>query len=186
MPDFAAALAAIDAANRADPDVSEGAPAAWLYGQRMTDELAHLTPDAPEELRLAARGQHIERWTSPRASYPEGREGYLAWRRDLAAFHARRVGGIMAQAGYSPDSIEAAGRMIRKDGIKRDPQVQALEDAICFTFLRWYFAPFAAKHPADEVERIVRKTARKMSADARAKALVSFTLPDALAAAFRD
>jgi Domain of unknown function (DUF4202) len=186
MADFAAALAAIDAANRADPDGSEGAPAAWLYGRRMTDELGHLTPDASEELRLAARGQHIERWTSPRASYPEGREGYLAWRRDLAAFHARRVGVIMAQAGYTPDSIEAAGRMIRKEGIKRDPDVQALEDAICFTFLRWYFAPFAAKHPAEEVERIVRKTARKMSADARAKALVSFTLPDALAAAFRD
>ncbi len=186
MPDFAAALAAIDAANRADPDLTEGAPAAYLYGLRMTDELAHLTPDAPDELRLAARGQHIERWTSPRASYPDGREGYLSWRRDLASFHARRVGGIMAQAGYGPDSVAAVGRMIRKEGIKRDPQVQALEDAICFTFLRWYFAPFAAKHPSDEVERIVRKTARKMSADARAKALVSFTLPDALAAAFHD
>ena len=185
MTRFAAALAAIDAANRADPDLTEGAPAAYLYGLRMTDELAHLSPDASEELRLAARGQHIERWTSPRASYPDGREGYLAWRRDLAAFHARRVGDIMDKAGYDPASIDAAGRMIRKEAIKRDAQVQALEDAICFTFLRWYFAPFAAKHPADEVERIVRKTARKMSADARAKALVSFTLPDALAAAFR-
>jgi hypothetical protein len=186
MPDFAAALATIDAANRADPDLSEGAPAAYLYGLRMTDELAQLSPDASDELRLAARGQHIERWTSPRASYPDGREGYLAWRRELAAFHARRVGEIMAQAGYEPDSVAATGRMIRKEGIKRDPDVQALEDAICFTFLRWYFAPFAAKHPAEEVERIVQKTARKMSADARAKALVSFTLPDPLAVAFRD
>ncbi|MGC1488241.1 MAG: DUF4202 family protein, partial [Albidovulum sp.] len=80
-------LAAIDAANFADPDISEGRPAALLYGERMSAELARLFPNASDCLRIAARGQHIERWTSPRASYPEGKEGYLAWRRDLAAFH---------------------------------------------------------------------------------------------------
>jgi Domain of unknown function (DUF4202) len=186
MTRFAAAIAAIDGANRADPDLSEGAPAAYLYGLRMTDELAQLSPDASDELRLAARGQHIERWTSPRTAYPDGREGYLDWRRDLAALHAARIGEIMAAAGYAPDSIAATGRMIRKEGIKRDAQVQALEDAICFTFLRWYFAPFATKHSPAELERIVVKTARKMSAEARAKVLVSFTLPEPFAAAFRD
>jgi hypothetical protein len=152
----------------------------------MTAELAHLTPDASEELRLAARGQHIERWTSPRTAYPDGREGYLAWRRDLAAFHAARVGEIMAAHGYGSDSIESVGRMIRKEGIKREPEVQALEDAICFTFLRWYFAPFATKHESGELGRIVARTARKMSAEARAKALAAFTLPEPFATAFRD
>ncbi len=186
MTRFTAAIAAIDAANQADPDLSEGAPAAYLYGLRMTDELAHLSPDASDELRLAARGQHIERWTSPRAAYPEGREGYLVWRRDLAAFHAARVGEIMAMHDYDTDSIDRTGRMIRKEGIKRDAEVQALEDAICFTFLRWYFAPFATKHDPGELERIVARTARKMSAEARAKALAAFTLPEPFATAFRD
>lgn len=178
-------LAAIDAANAADPDLSEGRPAALLYGQRMTTELSHLFPDASEALRIAARGQHIERWTSPRSSYPEGKEGYLAWRRDLGAFHARRVGEIMAAHGYGAEAVEAAGRMIRKEGIKRDPQVQALEDVICFTFLRWYFQPFAEGRDPDALLKIVQKTARKMSEGARARALAEFAIPEPFAAAFR-
>ncbi len=183
MPDFDAAIAAIDAANAADPDRREGAPAALLYGQRMTEELSRLTPGASAELRIAARGQHIERWASPRASYPDGRDGYLAWRRDLGAFHARRVGEIMAASGYPPDSVDRAGRMLRKEAIKRDAEVQALEDAICFTFLRWYFAAFAEGRSGEEVLRIVRQTARKMSQGARIRALAEFALPPALAAA---
>lgn len=179
------ALAAIDAANAADPDVSESAPAALLYGQRMSEELARLFPDASDILKIAARGQHIERWTSPRSGYPEGREGYLTWRRDLGAYHARRVGEIMERAGYDADSIAEVGRMLRKEGIKRDPEVQALEDVICFVFLRWYFSPFAEGRPPEELERIVARTARKMSAEARTKALAEFALPEPFAAAFR-
>ena len=34
--------------------------------------LAAFRPDAPEPLKIAARAQHIERWTVPRTSYPEG------------------------------------------------------------------------------------------------------------------
>ena len=185
MTRLARTLAAIDAANDADPDRAEGAPAARLYGQRMSAELDRLFPDASEELRIAARGQHIERWTSPRGAFPEGREGYLAWRRDLGAYHARRVGEIMAAEGYPADSIDRAGRMIRKEGIKRDPEVQALEDAACFTFLRWYFRPFAEGRDAGELERIVARTARKMSQPARARALAEFALPEPFAAAFR-
>ncbi|WP_347310175.1 DUF4202 domain-containing protein [Defluviimonas sp. SAOS-178_SWC] len=185
MTRLARTLAAIDAANGADPDRSEGTPAARLYGERMTAELERLFPDASEDLRIAARGQHIERWTSPRSAYPEGREGYLAWRRDLAAFHAGRVGEIMSAEGYGNDAVERVGQMIRKEGIKRDPEVQALEDVICFTFLRWYFQPFAEGRDAGGLERIVAKTARKMSAEARARALKEFDLPAPFAAAFR-
>lgn len=179
-------LAAIDAANAADPDRSEGRPAAQLYGERMSAELARLFPEAPEVLRIAARGQHIERWTSPRAAYPEGREGYLAWRRDLAAFHAGRVGAIMAGAGFDAAAVARVGTLLRKEGIKHDDAVQALEDVICFVFLRWYFQPFAAERDPDELLRIVKRTARKMSAVARARVLVEFALPATLAAAFAD
>ncbi len=185
MPRLAQVLAAIDAANDADPDRSEGSPAARLYGERMTAELERLFPDASDALRIAARGQHIERWTSPRANYPEGREGYLTWRRDLGAYHAGRVGTIMTEAGYDAPTIAQVGAMLRKEGIKRDPEVQALEDVICFTFLRWYFKPFASGRDADALQRIVVKTARKMSADARARVLAEFDLPAPLAAAFR-
>ena len=182
---FGQALAAIDAANAADPAREDGRPAALVYGERMSAEMGRLFPGASEVLRIAGRGQHVERWLLPRAAYPEGREGYLAWRREQGRRHALRVGGIMREAGYPEAAAERVGVLLRKEGIKRDPEVQALEDVICFVFLRWYFAGFAEKHDAAALLRIVEKTARKMSAEGRARALAEFGLPEPFAAAFR-
>lgn len=185
-PDTATAIRLIDAANAADPTLEDGTPAALLYGQRMTAELERLFPEASPLLQIAARGQHVERWLLPRSAYPEGKIGYLEWRREQGRRHAERVAGIMAEAGFGPEDCARIGVLLRKEGIKRDPQVQALEDVICFTFIRWYFLPFAAKRPPEEIPGIVEKTARKMSAEARARVLVEFDLPVDLAAAFRD
>lgn len=181
-----AVLDAIDAANQQDPNTEDGQPAALLYGQRMSAELDRLFPDASDELQIAARGQHVERWKLARTEYPEGRAGYLAWRKAQGVHHADVVMSLMGQNGYDPDRTEAAGRMLRKQGIKREPEVQALEDVICFVFLKWYFQPFAAKHSAEKIQRIVEKTARKMSAEGRTRVLEEFDLPDHLAAAFRE
>ena len=179
-------LDAIDTANAADPRLDEGQPESLLYGQRMSAEVARLFPEASDLLQIAARGQHVERWTLARSSFPEGRAGYLAWRKALAVHHAEITSAMMRDAGFETPDVETVGRMLRKEGLKQDTQVQALEDVICFVFLKWYFAPFAAKHAADKIQRIVEKTARKMSAEARARVLVEFDLPEALAAAFRD
>ncbi len=181
-----AVLDAIDAANSQDPNTEDDAPEALLYGQRMSAELDRLFPDASEELQIAARGQHVERWKLKRSEYPEGRAGYLAWRKAQGVFHADVVMGLMTDAGYGPDQTETVGRMLRKQGIKRDADVQALEDVICFVFLKWYFQPFAAKHSAEKIQRIVEKTAHKMSEEGRARVLREFDLPAPLAAAFQD
>lgn len=181
---LARALALIDAANGADPTQDGTSPAALVYGQRMSAELDRLFPDASDVLRIAARGQHVERWLLPRTEYPEGREGYLAWRREQARRHGLRVAGLMAEAGYDAAAQARVGVLLRKEGIKRDPEVQALEDVICLVFLRWYFQPFAAKHTPDAVVKIVEKTARKMSPEGRARVLDEFDLPAPLAAAF--
>jgi hypothetical protein len=178
-------LTAIDAANAADPNLEDGRPAALLYGERMSEELARLCPDAGEALQIAARGQHVERWKLARSEFPEGRAGYLAWRKAQGVFHAEVVEALMKDAGYGAEATEAAGHMLRKEGIKRDEQVQMLEDVICFVFLKWYFAPFAAKHTPEKIQRIVEKTARKMSAGARARVLDEFDLPAELAQAFK-
>ncbi len=180
------ALLAIDAANAADPGLEEGQPAALLYGQRMTAELDRLFPDASDVLKIAARGQHVERWAMPRSDFPEGKEGYHAWRREQGRRHGARVGQIMADAGYPPADCDRAGVLLRKEGLKRDPEVQALEDVICFTFIRWYLGGFASGRDTDTLLDIVRKTARKMSAMARARALAEFDLPAPFAAAFCD
>ena len=181
-----AVFAAIDAANAADPRLEDGAPVELLYGQRMTAEQALLYPEASDALAIACRGQHIERWTLPRQDYPEGREGYLTWRREQGRRHAERVMGLMRDAGYPEPEVEAAGRMLRKEGIKRDAEVQALEDVACFTFIRHYLGDFATTQDPDQLLRIVQKTARKMSPAARERALAEFPMPEAFAAAFRE
>ena len=185
MPRLAATLAAIDAANSADPTLEDGHPAALLYGRRMSEELARILPGAPEILQIAARGQHVERWLLPRGDYPEGRDGYLAWRREQGRRHALRIAGLMREAGYGEAEIAEVGTMLRKEGIKRDPLVQALEDVICFTFIRWYLKPFAEGREPGELLRIVEQTARKMSPAARSRALEEFGLPEPFASAFR-
>lgn len=177
-------LKAIDAANAADPKQEDGQPEALLYGTRMSDELTRLFPDANEPLQIAARGQHVERWKLKRDAYPEGRIGYLKWRKDQGLHHAEVVAQMMQSAGYETAEIKTAGQMLRKEGLKRDTGVQALEDVICFVFLKWYFAPFAVKFSDEKLQNIVEKTARKMSTEGRARVLKEFDLPPHLAAAF--
>ncbi len=178
---LARVLAAIDAANAADPtreqDGDTEAPAALLYGRRMSAELERVCPAASDILKIAARGQHIERWKMPRGSYPEGRVGYLKWRKDQAAFHAERVAGLMGEAGFAADESRRVAVLLRKEGLKRDPEVQMLEDVICLVFLRWYFADFAAGRDPEQIYGIVAKTARKMSAEGRARVAAEFELP---------
>ena len=92
----------------------------------------------------------------------------------------------MRDAGYGEDDIQHAEKMLMKQGIKRDGDVQALEDTACFTFIRWYMGPFAEGRDPEELQRIVEKTARKMSSMARARALTEFAIPEPFASAFRD
>ena len=182
MPErrLTAVLEAIDAANGRDPNrISvDGAerPAELVYGLRMSRCLERLYPEASDLLRIAARGQHIERWTSPRADYPMTREGYLTWRSELKRFHSDRVGALMAEAGYDAADIERVGALIRKRKLRRDPEAQALEDVVCVVFLEDYFAEFAAKHEDAKVIDILRKTWAKMSPHGREAAL-DLTLP---------
>lgn len=178
-------IAAIDRANAADPTLEQETrePAALVYGRRMSEELDRICPDASEHLRIAARGQHIERWKLPRSTYPDGREGYHAWRKAQALAHGARVAELMIAAGYSESDGARVAQMLRKEGIKRDPEVQMLEDVICLVFLRWYFADFAARHDQEKIFGIVAKTARKMSAKGRARVAAEFDLPPELAPA---
>lgn len=181
-------LAAIDAANARDPRDDNGEPEALVYGRRMSAELDRLYPDASDRLRIAVRGQHVERWILARGDYPEGRAGYLAWRRDLARHHATRVGDMMAGAGFAQEDIAQVGRMLRKEGVKRDAEVQALEDVAGYVFVKYYFSGFSEKFDSDrdpaDLLNIVSRTARKMSDAARRRVLEDFDLPPDLATAF--
>ncbi|PYG33342.1 DUF4202 domain-containing protein [Pelagimonas varians] len=184
--DLNKAIALVDGANKADPNMEEGRPEALLYGERMSAEMDRLFPDASDVLKIAARGQHVERWKLPRKDFPEGRAGYYAWRKEQGRRHGERVAGLMAEAGYNEEAQTRVGVMLRKEGIKQDAEVQALEDVICFVFLKWYFSPFADSLKPEALPRIVERTAAKMSAEGRARALAEFDLPEPFAGMFRD
>jgi hypothetical protein len=168
-------IAAIDAANAQDPNRvevdGEPQPAGLVYGRRMSAMLARVAPDASEHLRIAARGQHVERWTWPRADFPPGRMGYLTWRKELQKFHAARVGELMAAADYEADDIARVGALVGKEQLRADAEAQILEDVACLVFLAHEFSDFMAKTDADKLSGILAKTWKKMSPRAREQAL---------------
>lgn len=174
MDRFSAALAAIDAANAADPHrvAADGAerPAELVYSGRMSAMLARVYPEASEALRLAARAQHLRRWEVPRATYPMDRPGYLRWRNELKRKHAAWAGEILAACGYGEAEIARVAALIRKENLRRDAEAQALEDIAALVFLAHYAEEFAAKHPPEKVVTIIAKTLAKMSEHGRSAA----------------
>src|SRR5882757_1752986 len=97
---FDDAIRKFDEYNTADPNGKE-----LLYAQRMSQRLDLFNPDAAEHIRLAARCQHIGRWTIPRNTYPDGKKGYIAWRNKLKHFHAEQAAAILGDCGYDPEMI---------------------------------------------------------------------------------
>jgi len=178
---FDAALKRIDDVNGDDPNhqIVDGQPfpKELIYGRRMSSWLARLYPDASEALRIAARAQHIKRWSIPRNTYPMDRKGYLRWRTELKNFHATTTGDILDDLGYDAATIDAVQSLLRKEALRENPETQALEDVACLVFLENHFADFAAQHDDEKVIDIVRKTWGKMSEHAHQAAL-GLDLPD--------
>jgi hypothetical protein len=164
---FDAAIAAIDAANADDPFTLEvrgvSRPKELAHAELMTEWVQRLDPEASEAQLIAARAHHLRRWTSPRTSYPEGRAGYLRWRTALKAQHADEVAGILATAGYDPATIEVVQRIIKKQGLGRDPVVQVHEDALCLVFLETQLAATVDQLGDEHMLDVIQKTAAKMS-----------------------
>ena len=150
----------------------------------MADMLERFAPDADDVMKIAIRGQHIQRWKSPRSNYPMDRTGYLKWRTDLYKFHADTTGELMAEAGYTAEDIERAKKAVGKKSIKSNPDTQLLEDVVDLVFIEHYMLAFAGKHPEyDEAKwiDIIQKTWKKMSEQGQQFALSGkITLPEPL------
>ncbi len=183
------ARALIDAAHAADPArTADGQPAELVYADRMEAWVIRVTDDASPLLRLAARCQHLERWSVPRASFPEGKVGYLNWRRSLYTKQADRARALLLAAGFSASEADEAALWVAKTALKTNPGTQALEDAACLVFLENEIGAFAAQHadyPREKFVDILRKTWRKMSPRAHTLAL-ALDLPPAIAALVRE
>jgi hypothetical protein len=172
---FESALRRFDGENSRDPnteiadDVSR--PREWLYAQRLTDWALRLCPDASEELRLAARCQHLCRWKIPRQSYPMTRAGYLQWRATLKKFHAQKAGDILRETGYPEDVIRRVQDLNLKKHFPDDTETRVLEDALCLVFLEFQLADLTAKTAEDKIINAIQKSWQKMTEAARAEAL---------------
>ena len=172
---FAAAVRRFDEENSRDPNaVSAGGvsrPRELVYSEWLTRWVLKLQPEASEELRLAARCQHLCRWEVPRDSYPMTRPGYLKWRADLKQFHARKAGEILSELGYDQSVITRVQSLNLKQNFPNDPEGRVLEDALCLVFLEHQLAELAEKTSADKVVNALRKSWQKMTPAAREMAL---------------
>ena len=142
-----------------------------VYAERLTAWVLKLSPDASEELRLAARCQHICRWMIPRDKYERTKAGYLRWRNELKKFHAQKAGEILRQVGYDEETIARVQALNLKKDFPHEQSSRVLEDALCLVFLEHQLADLAAKSTDEQMLNALRKSWGKMTERARAEAL---------------
>ena len=183
---FLAVLAAIDRKNAEDPrqEAVGGTMRSReaVYAERMSECLLRLYPAASEELRIAARAQHICRWQIARDGFALGREGYNAWRAACRDHHAALITEIMRDHGNGDPEIARVVRLIRKQDLKRDPESQALENVVAAVFVEHYLGAFIEDHSdygEAKLVGILRKTMRKMDAAGHA-AVMTLDLPPSI------
>lgn len=166
--------AAIDAANADDPDrieiEGEARPLQQSLGRVASEWVDRLDPAATPAQRLAARAHHLRRWERPRTDYPEGRAGYLRWRRDAKARHSSDVAELLAAEGWDEATVEDAQRLVRKEGLGSVPAVQVHEDAVCLAFLALQLDAATDLMGEEKTIEVLRRTARKMSPEGLAHA----------------
>lgn len=172
---FERAIHRFDQENSCDPnqEIVDGAgqPRELVYSRWLTEWVMRLCPNASEVLRLAARCQHICRWKISRDSYPMDKPGYLRWRADLKKFHAEKSGDILREVGYEDVIVRRVQELNLKKNFPDDPEVCALEDALCLVFLERQFSALAARYDDAKMINALQKSWKKMSAAGRAEAL---------------
>ncbi len=172
---FEKAISEFDRLNAQDPKKrevnGEQIPYEVFFANCMTKWVSKLDPDASEVVRLAARCQHLCRWEIPRKRYPEGRVGYLTWRKDLKRFHADKSAEVLIEVGYDDSMVERVRAINLKQGLGKDPEVQVIEDALCLVFLEEQFDDLIAKTEEAKMISIIQKTWKKMSEQAQQEAL---------------
>jgi hypothetical protein len=181
------AIAAFRALNAQDPntvlDAGAQRPRELVDSERLAAWVERLEPLASVALALASHCQHLCRWQLPRSDFPEGRIGYLTWRKALARLHADRAAEVLRGVGYDEVSIAEVRAINLKQGLHTNADTQTMEDALCLAFLEFELEEFAQKHDPAKVIDIIQKTWGKMSARGHERALaLAPSLPTSAAA----
>jgi hypothetical protein len=85
---------------------------------------------------------------------------------------------MLRDSGFDEETLEGVRRIQLKRELGKPGDSQTMEDALCLSFLEHELAGFAEKHDAPTLERILRKTWKKMSPRARALAEVLTFSPE--------
>lgn len=169
------ALERFDLENSQDPNLEqvEGqlVPRELAYARWLSAWVLRLSPEASPALVLAARCQHLRRWTVPRASFPEGKAGYHRWRTHLRQFHAGAAGEILRSCGVEAGIASRVRSLNLKENFPADPEARTMEDALCLVFLERQFADLAARTERGTMVNALRKCWAKMTPKARDLAL---------------
>jgi hypothetical protein len=152
------AAAEIDRINATDPKGE-----ALARSQRVEDWVRTLDQSASDIQLLAARAHHLGRWKYPRSDFPEGRSGYLRWRRDAAKRQAQELEVVLQAAGFSSEEAAQAGAIVTKQDLRTSAAVQVHEDALCLSFLENDLEDFIDEHGDDKAVRVLARTMAKMS-----------------------
>ena len=171
VPDrFDRAIQAMDASNSQDPKRTQfgglDGPRELIFARRVYDWVIRLDPSAGEALLLAARGHTLRRWDVPRSSYPMNKIGYRDWRNACAKHHAQVAEKILKEQGFEESTINEVSRLILKEDWPALPGARALEDADCLAFLEMKLAEYLDEWGEAKTVNILRKTLRKMTAEA--------------------
>ena len=168
------AVAAIDAANADDPtpSVARRVPPQRAAPRRADDALG--APAGPRPDRGPAAGgpgHHLRRWALHRSAYPEGRAGYLRWRKGVQpAPPGRAVAAILADLGTTR-SVAQVQEIIRRQGRPGDRPAGAGARARCAWCSSRRSSALADRLGDDKTVEVVRRTIAKMSPRGRSEAL---------------
>jgi hypothetical protein len=78
---------------------------------------------------------------------------------------------VLQSVGYDEETIASVSDIVQKRGLRKNPDVQLMEDALCLSFLEHDFLPFSEKHADEKLVHILKETWQKMSPTGHAAAL---------------
>jgi len=134
-----------------------------LYSNRMLAILEKVAPDSSLELKLAAKCQHISRWSIPRTTFPMDKKGYYQWRAAVMEHQLEVTTSVLQESGVDDDSIAVIADALKNKADKTNVNASIIEDAACLTFIKWYLVSFAGQFETEKAKAILVKTAKKMS-----------------------
>lgn len=153
----------INTANQEDPNTFRGTPLALTQGRRASAWLTKLHPNASEALQIACRAHHLKRWELERSAFPEGRAGYLNWRRTNKKHQAAATSKLMAEVGYDEAAQAHVSELLLRRNLGSDPETQTLEDVACLVFIATQLDDIASRLDEAKMIDVIAKTLKKMS-----------------------